>query len=113
MKKYTKKVSLTYFKKIKEISIENSINKIVYLEVNSPLNYGVKTFSYFGKIVKVTKCYFDILEYCTADIDNCSTQQILMKENNKRVKKWSKKSIRKLIEVSTDEKEEFVEYSRT
>lgn len=113
MKKYTKKVSLTYFKKLKEISIEDSINKIVYLEVNSPLNYGLKTVSYYGRIVNVTKFYFYIIEYCTADIDNCSTQQILKKENSKRVKKWAKKSIKKLIEISTEEKEEFVEYSRT
>ena len=39
LKKYTKIVNMTYFAKEKEINIDDSLGKIVYLEVDSPLNY--------------------------------------------------------------------------
>ena len=110
MEKYTKIVNVTYFIKEKEIDIDDSINKIVYLEVDSPLNYGMRTWKYYGRIVKVTKCYFEILEYCTAQVDNWNTEQILIKEKKHSSKKWAKKSIQKLYEVKTEEKIEEKEY---
>lgn len=110
MEKYTKRVNVTYFIKEKEIDINDSINKIVYLEVDSPLNYGIRSLEYYGRIVNVTKCYFEIIQYCTAQVDNWNTDQILLKEQRKCSKKWAKKSIRKLYKVKTKEKNEEREY---
>ena len=98
------------FNKEKEIDINDSLNKIVYLEVDSPLNYGMRTWEFYGRIVKVTKCYFEIINYCTADVDNWNTEQILIKEQEQTSKKWAKKSIRKLYEVKTEERTEEKEY---
>lgn len=110
LKKYTKTLSVTYFAKEKEINIDDALGRIVYLEVDSPLNYGLRTWKYYGRIVNVTKCYFEIIEYCDGFLDNWPTDQILMKEKSCRKKKWAKKSIQKLYLVKTEEKIEEREY---
>ncbi len=110
MEKYTKKINITYFTKDKEVNIDNAINKVVFLEVNSPLNYGLRTWEYYGRIVKVTKCYFEIIEYCDGNTDYWYTDEINKKENEKITKKWAKKSIQKLYCVKTENKIEKHEF---
>ena len=110
MESYTRMVSNTYFKKEGEIYIDDALGKIVYLEVDSPLNYGIRTWSYYGRVVNVTKCYFEIIEYCDGFLDYWRSDQIEMKEKSQRKKKWAKKSIQKLLLVTTEEKTEEVTY---
>lgn len=110
MEKYTKKINITYFNKDKEIEIDDSINKIVFLEVNSPLNYGLKTWEYYGRIVKVTKCYFEIVEYCDGNTNYWYTDEITKKEKRNLTKKWAKKSIQRLFSVKTENKLEEHEF---
>ena len=110
MEKNTKKINITYFTKDKEINIDNAINKVVFLEVNSPLNYGLKTWEYYGRIVKVTKCYFEIIEYCDGNTGYWYTDEINKKENKKNTKKWAKKSIQKIYDVKTEIKLEEHEF---
>lgn len=113
MEKYTKMINMTYFTKGEKIDIDDSLNKIVYLEVDSPLNYGVRTWDYYGRIVKITKCYFWIIEYCDGFLKNWRTDQIQKKEEKQLAKKWHKKSIQKLYEVKTEEKNEEIEYEKS
>lgn len=110
MEKYKKIVDMTYFTKTKEINIDDALNKIVYLEVDSPLNYGIKTWNYYGRIIKITNCFFEIIEYCDGCIDHWKTNYILKKDQTKHSKKWAKKNIQKLYEVTSEEKKEEIEY---
>lgn len=110
MQSYKEIVDITYFTKEREIDIDDAINSIVYLEVDSPLNYGLRTWSYYGRVASVTKCYFEIIEYCDGFLNNWRTDQIEMKERSQRKKKWAKKSIQKLLLVRTEERTEEVTY---
>lgn len=105
-----KKVNITYFIKNKKITIEDvNIGDIVFVKVKSPLNYGIREVPYYGKIMKKTNCYFEILEYYGGfDLDNWKTEQIKLKENNKEkyTKKWAKKSILEMYSIKTEEKVE-------
>lgn len=105
--KYEKNVIVTYFKKLKKVNIDEiNENSLVYLKINSPLNYGVRNYSFYGKILKKTDDFFYILLYCDAITDNWNTKQILLKENNKNrfTKRWSKKRIIELYLVDYYEK---------
>jgi len=113
MEKYKKIVNMTYFTKGKKIDINDSIDRIVYLEVDSPLNYGARTWDYYGRIVKITNCYFWIIEYCDGFLNSWQKDQIQRAENEHLAKKWHKKSIRKLYEVKTEEKNEEIEYEKS
>ena len=109
MMKYEKECNITYFKKIKELSIDE-VNEgdIVYLKVNSPLNYGIRELEYWGKIIKKTNCFFWITEYGTATwrIDHQDTDIVKKHDENveKYTKKWEKKSICELWIASTEQK---------
>lgn len=110
MEKYLKNTSITYFAKVKEIDINNSLNKTVYLKVKSPLNYGIKSWEYYGRITKVTKCYFEIIEYCDGNLKYWYTDEIIKHEQKQLSKKWAKKSIELLCEVQTSENNENIEF---
>ena len=113
MDKYTKTVNMTYFIKQDRINIDDSINKIVYLEVDSPLNYGIRTWTYYGRIINITKCYFEIIAYCDGTLNSWRTDQIEIKEKKNIKKKWHKKSIQRLIEVKTEERQESMIYEKS
>ncbi len=110
MKNKKEIINMTYFNKLKEIDINDSLGKVVYLEVDSPLNYGQLIWSFYGKIVNITKCYFEIIQYCEGYLNNWRTDQILLAESKQLKKKWAKKSIQKLIEVKIEEKDEKIKY---
>lgn len=110
MEKYTQIVRMTYFKKENKIEIEKATNRIVYLEVYNPHNYGPMTVNYYGRVIKVTNCFFYIIEYCDGFVDKWRTDQISIAEKEIRKKKCAKKSIVKLMEVSTKEINDEVEY---
>ena len=60
----TKNVSRTYFRKESLTTIDDvRIGDVVFIEIWSPLSYGIRKMSYFGKITKVTKCFFWIIPY--------------------------------------------------
>lgn len=114
MHKYKKEVGITYFKKEYKTTIDDvNVGDIIFIKVKSPLNYGISEIPFYGKLVKKTKYYFDILEYYGQfDIDNWHTEQINLKENNpkKYTKRWAKKSIIEIYNVSTEEKTEIKEF---
>lgn len=114
MNKYKKEVELTYFNKRQKTTIDDiKDGEIIYLKVNSPLNYGIREWEYFGKLVKITKCYFYILEYCNApNLGYWYSQEIKNKEStpNCYTKKWAKKSIREIWTVDTENKKEVMEF---
>lgn len=114
MYKYKKKVNITYFSKIKESNIEDiAEGNTIFIKVKSPLNYGVREWFYYGRLIKKTNNFFDILEYFgNTNIDNWETEQIKMKENNpkKYTKRWAKKSIIEIYLVNTVEKIEIKEF---
>lgn len=114
MRKYKKEVDITYFKKDKKVQIDEiSVGQLIYLKIESPLNYGVSDWYFYGKLVKVTKQYFEILIYCDAyRINDWHTQQIEMKEQSpeKYTKKWAKKRIKEIYTIKTERKVEVREY---
>lgn len=92
--KNEKDVNVTYFTKIKKIDIDElKDNSLIYLKVKSPLNYGIKYWAFYGKLLKRTNKFFDILQYCDDTTDSWNTEQILLKEKNKIkfTKRWAKK----------------------
>lgn len=112
--KYTREVSITYFEKIKSVSIDDiNVNDIVYIKIESPLKYGIRELQYYGRIVKKTKEYFYILPYCNAVTSDWKTSQIeLLEKNQKRyIKQWSKKRIIELYLVKTKIQTEIREYA--
>lgn len=114
--RYTKLVSQTYFKKGIEVSIDNvQEGDLVYLSIKSPLNYGIRTWEYWGMITRITPFYFYILEYCEAHRigPNCWYTESIerMNQNKKRyAKRWSKNSIVELYSATSEAKEEMIEY---
>lgn len=111
--KYTKEESITYFEKVKPVSIDDIVvNDIVYLKIESPLKYGIRELKFYGKIIKITKEYFYIIPYCNAVTNDWKTSQIEMLEKNikKYTKQWSKKRILELYLVNTKVKNEIREY---
>lgn len=69
---------------------------------------------YYGKILHKTQNYFDILEYCTGEMNYWYADEILNKEKEikKHTKRWAKKSIKELYLVSTYTKEEIREFHK-
>ena len=110
MEKHTENVRMTYFTKENEIEIDKALNKIVYLEVYSPFKYGNRIWSFYGRVINITNSFFEIIQYCDGFLDKWRTDQISIIEKEIRKKKWAKKSIVKLVEVSTKEVNENVEY---
>lgn len=114
MYKYTKEVDITYFKKIKTTIIENvNEGEIIYIKVYSPLNYGIKEWEYYGRLIKKTNHFFDILEYFgNSRMNYWSTDEIEKKEENQKkyTKKWAKKSIIQICTVKTENKKELKEF---
>ena len=112
MYKYQKEVNITYFRKVKKAVI-NEVNEgeIIYLKVRSPLNYGIRDWDYYGKLIKKTNLYFDILVYTTG-LDNWNTKEIKRYERNQKqyTKRWAKKSVIEVYLVQTQEKKELLEY---
>ena len=113
MDKYIKEVNITYFMKENKINIDEALNEIVYLEVNSPLNYGIKSVDFYGRVVKVNDFYFEFLPYCRALIHEWNTEQIKLIEERYKTKRWAKKSIQNLYKVRTIEKVVKKEYEKT
>ena len=112
MEKYKKEVGITYFSKLQEINIDKiEDNSIVYLKIDSPLNYGIREWDYYGKILHKTRNYFDFLEYCTGSLNYWYSSEILKKENsyNIHIKRWSKNRIKELYLVSTNTRKEIIE----
>lgn len=111
--KYEKEVDVTYFKKIKKVKIEDvSEGELVYLKVRSPLNYGTREWGYYGKIIKKTNYYFDILNYNEDTIDYFYTNEIEKINNNpdKHTKRWAKKSIIEIYVIQTENEIKLIEY---
>lgn len=111
--KYKKEVDMTYFKKINQTTIEDvSDGEIIYLKVCSPLNYGLREWEYYGKLMKKTNYFFDILNYSDAMVDYWYTKEIEKKNNNpqKYTKRWAKKSIIEIYKVQIENKKELREF---
>ena len=114
--RYTKLVSKTYFKKGIKVSIDDvKEGDLVYISIKSPLNYGIRTWQYWGMITRITPCYFYIVEYCEAHHfgpNDWYTDSIeRMNQNIKHfAKRWAKNSIVELYTATSEVKEELIEY---
>lgn len=89
-----------YFRKVRKTKIDDvSEGEIIHIQVRSPLKYGNKVLNYYGKLVKKTKYYFDILNYYInipfKGLASCTTADIEICEKNQKryVKRWAKKSV--------------------
>lgn len=112
MYKYIEEVNITYFEKLKKTTIDEvTEGEIIYLKVSSPLNYGIRQWEYYGRLIKKTNLFFDILQYNTG-LDNCNTEQVKNSEKNQKkyTKRWAKKSIIEIYIVKTKEEIEVREY---
>ena len=101
----------TFFEKQEIVSIDEvNTGEQVYLKVESPLNYGNREMEYYGRIEKITPCYFWILEYCLVSrgTNDWLTSEILKKELDckRHTKQWAKKSVIELRSVKTTIKKE-------
>lgn len=115
MKKCKKEVSVTYFEKIKEVYIDEiNVGDIVYLKFILPTNRGRGEGEMYGKITKITKCYFWILPYCDArfKVNHQFTSSIEFRNENqeKDAKKLSQERIRELWIASVEERIEIREF---
>ena len=88
-----------FFYKTEKISIEDvKPGDVVRINIWNPKRYGVRELGYFGRIEKVTKCYFWILEFCGPYLDSaneCSVSFLskLFDNPEKFTKKWAKTSL--------------------
>lgn len=106
--KYQKEEDMTYFKKIKKTTIDEvNEDEVVYLKVRNPRKYGPRELEYYGKIIRKTNDYFNILEY-TYRSDNWHTEDIERWERNPKqyTKKRAKKSIIEIYKVKCQQKKE-------
>ena len=79
LEKYTKEVDVTYFKKIKRVSIEDvPVGSLVYLKVDSHSKTTIRELEYYGRILKITPCFFVFLGYFKSlcRLDNWNTEEI-------------------------------------
>lgn len=63
-----------YFEKGKDISVDDAVGKIVYLEVRSWLHYGCYSFRYYAKIIKTTPKFFVYCDFTDAKINWCKEE---------------------------------------
>ena len=102
MIQYEKQVTNRYFHKIQPCSI-NDVNAgdIVHITVRSPLHYGIREWSYYGRMIKITRCYFLIIQYFEAssfggvesNYCNASHAELLDRASKEYAKRWSKDSL--------------------
>lgn len=106
MDKYQKEVNKTYFKKIKKTIIDE-VNEgdVIYLKVRNTRKSTIRYLEYYGKLIKKTNLFFDILQYTTGS-DNWETEDIERWERNPKLgtKRCGKKSIVEVYLVKTQEK---------
>ena len=65
MEHQTSKRTRTIFRKLIATDI-NSVRPgdVVYIKMWNPKHYGIRELEFYGRIIKITKCYFWIAEYC-------------------------------------------------
>ena len=122
MIKYSKNVTNRYFRKTMKCTI-NNVNEgdIVHITVRSPLHYGIKEWSYYGRIVRITRCYFTILQYFEAasfggiETNYCSVSHAELLDNAQKThaKRWAKDSLISIHLATFEDVEETREYYRS
>ena len=113
--KCIKQEEMTYFIKMNQISIEDvSLGTVVYLKIKTNSKTTIREVECYGKIIKLTKSYFEVLVYFNSicRLDNWKTSDINKKENSpdKYIIKRAKKSIVEIWTVKTEQKIEMKEY---
>ena len=120
MCKNTKFVNRRYFYDIKPISIEEAqTGDIVWVRVYSRQN-SVRELTCYGRLLKKTKHFFDVLYYFPADIFAGSKTNSALVETIERyeaerrpIVRWAKKSILELVLSSTLDRMEEVQSKST
>lgn len=117
-KKETRLVNHTYFQKKTQKTIDDvNVGDIVFIKIWSPLNYGNREWIFYGRIAKITKCFFWITEYAEANwtFDTyCNTETISKRNTNPApyTKQWAKSRLLEIWSAATEEKaEEVVVYN--
>lgn len=118
MEFYDKEVDVTRFHKTEKVEIDDVLlGDIVYVKVKNPTKCTIHTLEYFGRITKVTKCFFWILEYCeyTWSDNSCRTDQIQKREDskNRATKQWHKNSLIEIWKVNATRQIETHRYGRS
>ena len=97
----------TVFRKVMKTNIDAvKPGDVVYIKMRNPQHYGLRELEYYGRITKITACYFWIAEYCDGHAFgggdcSCTTSQrekidTIPEYRNRCTRKWSKES---LIEI--------------
>ena len=116
--KETRLVSHTYFQKETRKTIDDvMVGDLVFIKIWSPLYYGSREWIFYGKIAKITKCFFWITEYAEANwtFDTyCNTESISKRNANPTpyTKQWAKSRLMEIWSATTKEKlDEVVVYN--
>ena len=117
-KKETRLVNHTYFQKKTQKTIDDvNVGDIVFIKIWSPLNYGNREWIFYGRIAKITKCFFWITEYAEANwtFDTYCNTETISKRNTTPApytKQWAKSRLLEIWSAATEEKaEEVVVYN--
>lgn len=112
--KETRLVMHTYFQKKEQTTIDDiHVGDLVFIKIWSPLHYGNRELIYYGKIAKITKCFFWITEYTegfwTSDT-YCDTKTIEKRDANPEhyTKQWAKSRLLEVWTVKTKQREDEV-----
>ena len=113
-------VNHTYFQKAIQKSIDDiKIGDLVFIKIRSPLHYGNRELIYYGRIAKITKCFFWITEYAMANWTTstyCNSSSIAKYDANPEhyTKQWAKSRLLEIWSATSKEKVEKVPiYSTT
>ena len=111
MVSYIKEIDKTFFYKRNKTTIADvAPGDIVCIKVQNPLHYGARDLTYFGRIEKITRCYFWVIEYCgpvseySSTVTDCSTDFFnhANSDPGRLLKKWAKTSLLEIWEADTE-----------
>ena len=110
MNKNVEIINRRYFHDIKPIDIEEAqIGDIIWVRVYNRQN-SVRELTCYGRLLKKTKHFFDVLYYFPADVfagsktNSALVETIERYEADRRVVRWAKKSILELVLASTEDR---------
>jgi hypothetical protein len=103
-------VEHTYFKKDTQKTIDDfEVGDVVFIKIRSPLHYGNREWIFYGKITKITKCFFWITQYAEASWMSdtyCETETIARRDANAEyyAKQWAKDRLLEIWSVTTKQR---------
>ena len=108
--KRTRLVSHTYFRKeVRKTINDVKVGDLIFIKIRSPLHYGNREWIFYGKIAKITKCFFWITEYAEAwwtSDTYCDTEAIARRDANAEyyTKQWAKDRLLEIWSATAKER---------